>query len=71
VLERSVQVATVITTAPTRVLAMTDVSFETITETMPSISTRMLLVLARRLRNLEDRYLLPAEQTPRASLVSE
>jgi CRP/FNR family transcriptional regulator, cyclic AMP receptor protein len=65
VLERDVQVATVTTTAPTRVLAMTGVSFETMTETMPSITARMLIAMARRIRTLEDRYLPLAEQVRR------
>ena len=69
ILERDVQVATVTTAAPTRVLAMTGVSFETMTETMPSIAARMLLALARRIRALEDRYLPLAEQVRRAPML--
>ncbi len=68
ILERDDQVATVTTTEPTQVLAMTDISFETMVTTMASVSVRMLTALARRIRALEARYLPLAEQIPRSEV---
>ena len=68
ILDRELQVATVTTVTPTRVLAMTGVSFAKMSETMPSITSRMLVALARRIRALEDRYVPLAEQIPRIAI---
>ncbi len=68
ILERDKQVATVTTVEPTEVLAMTDISFETTVTTMASVSTRMLIALARRIRALEARYLPLDQQIPRTAV---
>jgi CRP-like cAMP-binding protein len=59
-LERLPRVATVTTTEPTTVLVLTTKAFETLVASMPSVDHNMLIVLANRLRELEDRY-VPAD----------
>ncbi|MGZ6963354.1 MAG: Crp/Fnr family transcriptional regulator [Acidimicrobiia bacterium] len=55
-LERQPRVATVIVTEPTTVLVLTAKAFEDLVTTMPSVDRKMLVVLAHRLRDLENRY---------------
>ncbi|MGZ4689437.1 MAG: Crp/Fnr family transcriptional regulator [Acidimicrobiia bacterium] len=55
-LERQPRVATVIATEPTTVLVLTAKAFEDLVTTMPSVDRKMLVVLAHRLRDLENRY---------------
>jgi CRP-like cAMP-binding protein len=59
-LERQPRVATVTTTEPTSVLVLTSKAFEELVTSMPSVDRKMLMVLANRLREVEDRY-VPAE----------
>ena len=59
-LERLPQVATVTTTEPTSVLVLTAQAFTTLVASMPSVDRNMLIVLAQRLRDIENRY-VPAE----------
>ncbi|MGZ4802221.1 MAG: Crp/Fnr family transcriptional regulator [Acidimicrobiia bacterium] len=55
-LERQPRVATVIATEPTTVLVLTAKAFDNLVATMPSVDRKMLVVLAHRLRDLENRY---------------
>ncbi|MGO9875519.1 MAG: Crp/Fnr family transcriptional regulator [Acidimicrobiia bacterium] len=59
-LERLPRVATVTTTEPTSVLVLTSLAFDELVASMPSVDRKMLIVLANRLREVEDRY-VPAE----------
>ncbi len=59
-LERLPRVATVTTTEPTSVLVLTSHAFDELVASMPSVDRKMLVVLANRLREVEDRY-VPAE----------
>ena len=59
-LERLPQVATVTTTEPTSVLVLTAQAFTTLVASMPSVDRNMLIVLAQRLRDIENRY-VPAD----------
>jgi CRP-like cAMP-binding protein len=60
-LDRQPRAATVTTREPTELLVLTTQAFTGMTDTMPSVDRKMLAVLARRLRDMEDRY-LPAER---------
>jgi CRP-like cAMP-binding protein len=60
-LDRQPRAATVTTCEPTELLVLTTQAFTGMTDTMPSVDRKMLAVLARRLRDMEDRY-LPAER---------
>jgi CRP/FNR family transcriptional regulator, cyclic AMP receptor protein len=55
-LERLPRVATVTTTEPTTVLVLSGRSFDELVSSMPSVDRKMLVVLANRVRDLEDRY---------------
>jgi len=55
-LERLPRVATVTTTEPTSVLVLTAQAFNSLVASMPSVDRNMLIVLAQRLRDIEDRY---------------
>jgi CRP-like cAMP-binding protein len=55
-LERQPRVASVTTTEPSTVLVMTAKAFDELVGTMPSVDRKMLVVLAHRLREVEDRY---------------
>ena len=55
-LERLPRSATVTTTEPTSVLVLTARAFEDLIASMPSVDRKMLVVLAGRLREIEDRY---------------
>jgi CRP/FNR family cyclic AMP-dependent transcriptional regulator len=59
-LEHKPRVATVTTTEPTTVLVLTAREFEKLVESMPSVDRKMLIVIADRLRDLEERY-VPAD----------
>ena len=59
-LERAPRVATVTTTEPTTVLVLTAKAFDKLVASMPSVDRKMLIVLASRLRDIEERY-VPAE----------
>ena len=61
-LEHKPRVATVITTEPTTVLALTSKEFDKLVATMPSVDRAMLIVIADRLRDLEDRFLSPDDR---------
>jgi CRP-like cAMP-binding protein len=59
-LERLPRVATVTTIEPTSVLVLTTQAFTTLVESMPSVDRKMLVEIAGRLRDIEDRY-VPVE----------
>jgi CRP-like cAMP-binding protein len=55
-LEDLPRVATITTTEPTTVLVVHARDFNRLITDMPSVDRKMLVVLARRLREMEDRY---------------
>ncbi len=59
-LEREPRVATVTATEPTTVLVLTAGGFRQLVASMPSVDHKMLIVLAHRLRDIENRY-VPTE----------
>jgi CRP/FNR family transcriptional regulator, cyclic AMP receptor protein len=59
-LERLPRVATITTTEPTTVLVLTTRAFDDVVASMPSVDRKMLIVLAHRLREIENRY-VPAD----------
>jgi CRP-like cAMP-binding protein len=61
-LEDLPRVATVTTTEPTTVLVVHGRDFNRLVTDMPSVDRKMLIVLAQRLRDLEDRYVPAAER---------
>jgi CRP-like cAMP-binding protein len=61
-LEDLPRVATVTTTEPTTVLVVHARDFNHLVTEMPSVDRKMLVVLARRLRDLEDRYVPAADR---------
>ena len=65
-LENKPRVATVTTTEPTSVLVLTAQEFDSLVEMMPAVDRKILVVLAERLRDVEERY-VPAD----ARLVSK
>ena len=65
-LENKPRVATVTTTEPTSVLVLTAQEFDSVVEMMPTVDRKILVVLAERLRDVEERY-VPAD----ARLVSK
>ena len=58
--------ATVTTLAPTRVLMLTTATFNGVLATMPSVNSKMLTVLAARLREVEAKYVPTGERTTSA-----
>jgi CRP/FNR family transcriptional regulator, cyclic AMP receptor protein len=58
--------ATVTTLAPTRVLMLTTATFNGVLATMPSVNSKMLTVLAARLREVEAKYVPTSERTASA-----
>ena len=48
--------ATAVTLGPTHVLMLTTADFNSVLESMPSVDRKLLTVLARRLRDIEGRY---------------
>ena len=61
-LEDLPRVATVTTTEPTTVLVVHARDFNQLVTDVPSLARKMLVVLARRLREIEDRYVPPADR---------
>ena len=61
-LEDLPRVATVTTTEPTTVLVVHARDFNRLLTDLPSVDRKMLVVLARRLRDLEDRYVPAADR---------
>jgi len=61
-LEDLPRVATVTTTEPTTVLVVHGRDFNRLVTEMPSVDRKMLIVLAQRLRELEDRYVPVADR---------
>jgi len=61
-LEDLPRVATVTTTEPTTVLVVHGRDFNRLVTDMPSVDRKMLIVLAQRLRDLEDRYVPAADR---------
>jgi CRP-like cAMP-binding protein len=61
-LEDLPRVATVTTTEPTSVLVIGGRDFSRLVEDMPSVDHKMLVVLARRLREIEARYVPASER---------
>jgi CRP-like cAMP-binding protein len=62
ILDGQPRVATVTTTEPTEVFGMTSAAFETVSSTMPSVTTKMLIACAGRIRALESRFLPIGDQ---------
>jgi CRP-like cAMP-binding protein len=60
-LDRETRAATVTTCETSAVFVLTARAFLGVVDTMPSVDRKMLAVLARRLRDIEDRF-LPAER---------
>ena len=58
-LESLPRVATVTTIEPTSVLVLDGQAFNSLVASMPSVDRNMLIVLAHRLRDVEDRYVTP------------
>ena len=58
--------ATVTTLGPTQVLMLTTAAFNEVLATMPSVDRKLLTVLARRLRDIETRYVPASERGARA-----
>jgi CRP/FNR family transcriptional regulator, cyclic AMP receptor protein len=54
--------ATVTTLEPTRVLMLTNATFNGVLATMPSVNSKMLTVLAARLREVEAKYVPTSER---------
>jgi CRP/FNR family cyclic AMP-dependent transcriptional regulator len=61
-LDRQPRVATVVATEPMEVLVITSQAFTNVVETMPTVDRKMLVVLAQRLRELENRFLPDGER---------
>jgi len=61
-LEDLPRVATITTTEPTTVLVVHARDFHRLVADMPSVDHKMLVVLARRLREMEDRYVPAADR---------
>ena len=59
-LDREPCVATVTATEPTTLLVLTAADFDKLVASMPSVDRKMLIVLAHRLRDIENRY-VPTE----------
>jgi CRP-like cAMP-binding protein len=57
-LDRSERVATVTTTEPTTLLRISAANFDMLLKEMPSFTRRILTVVARRLRDIETRYVI-------------
>jgi CRP-like cAMP-binding protein len=64
-LESLPRVATVVTTAPTTVLVIHARDFKDVVTAVPSVDRKMLIVLARRLREIETRFLSDRDQLAR------
>ena len=60
--------ATATTVEPTQVLMLTTAAFNQILATMPSVDRKLLTVLARRLRDIEARYVPANERGGRAEI---
>jgi len=68
-LEDLPRVATVTTTEPTTVLVAHARDFNRVVTAMPSVDRKMLIVLARRLREIEDRYVPVAERVNSSTVI--
>jgi CRP/FNR family transcriptional regulator, cyclic AMP receptor protein len=55
-LERKPRAATVTTVEPSTVLVITARAFNSVVGTVPSVDRKMLMVLAERLRDIEERF---------------
>ena len=62
-LESLPRVATVTTIEPTSVLVLNAQAFNSLVASMPSVDRNMLIVLAHRLRDVEDRYVNPTHDS--------
>jgi len=67
-LEDLPRVATVTTTEPTTVLVVHARDFNHLVNEMPSVDRKMLIVLSRRLRDLEDRYVPVADRVTSSNI---
>ena len=61
--------ATAVTLAPTQVLMLTTTDFTRVLESMPSVDRKLLTVLAKRLRDIEARYVPASDLRARSDLV--
>lgn len=67
-LDKRPRTATVTTTDASRVLVMTVSAFNALVRTMPSVTHKMLVVLAGRLRDVEARYVPAREHRSTANI---
>jgi CRP-like cAMP-binding protein len=67
-LDKQPRTATVTTVEPSRVLVMTAPAFNALVRTISSVDHKMLVVLARRLREIEARYVPSHERTSSANI---
>jgi CRP-like cAMP-binding protein len=61
--------ATATTLEPTQVLMLTTAAFSEVLTTMPSVDRKLLSVLAKRLRDIETRYVPASDLSARTNLV--
>ena len=61
--------ATATTLEPTQVLMLTTAAFSEVLTTMPSVDRKLLSVLAKRLRDIEARYVPASDLSARTNLV--
>jgi len=61
--------ATAVTLGPTHVLMLTTAAFNRVLETMPSVDRKLLTVLAKRLRDIEARYVPAGDLNARTIIV--
>jgi len=61
--------ATAMTLEPTHVLMLTTAAFSRVLTTMPSVDRKLLNVLAKRLRDIETRYVPASELSARTNIV--
>jgi len=69
-LDGAPRTATVTTLGPTRVLMLTASAFNGVLASIPSVDRKMLMVLANRLREIEDRYVPAADRVISTNLAS-
>jgi CRP-like cAMP-binding protein len=61
--------ATALTLAPTQVLMLTSADFTRVLESMPNVDRKLLTVLAKRLRDIEARYVPASDLRARSDFV--
>ena len=61
--------ATAVTLGPTHVLMLTTAAFNQVLESMPTVDRKLLTVLAKRLRDIEARYVPASDLRSRTSII--